>query len=336
MADKRLQRAKPKIHCSYCGEDKPDEQFYKTQSLFFPSGRLSYCKSCMREIYDKYHRIYELKKDPHADESAMMRLCAVCDMYYSDRLYKASLKEMEKSPEWDLVSAWFKNRNLPQYSRYDFGQTLSEIEDLIREKVLADIAKSNKEAEHEISSIPEETISRFGKGFSAEDYEFLQEQYADWIARHECKTKSQEEIFKSICFNRLLYHKAVVNGDDTKALADEFNKLLDSGKLQPKQNSAEAMSDGQTFGTLIDKWENERPIPEIDEDLKDVDKIGLYLDVFFKGHLAKMMGLKNGISRLYDKFMSKFTVTKHEYETDDDTEALFDSIFGSQANMDKD
>ena len=45
------------------------------------------------------------------------------------------------------------------------------------------------------------------------------------------------------------------------------------------------------FGTLIDKWENTRPIPEIDEELKDVDNIGVYLDVFFKGHLAKMMGM---------------------------------------------
>ena len=109
--------------------------------------------------------------------------------------------------------------------------------------------------------------------------------------------------------------------------------MLDSGKLQPKQNSGDTTADNQTFGTLIDKWENERPLPEIDEELRDVDKIGIYLDVFFKGHLAKMMGLKNGFSRLYSKYMKQYTVEKPEYEGDEDSEALFDAIFGGA--MDK-
>lgn len=336
MADKRLQKAKPKIHCPYCGEDKYDDNFYNTKSLFFPSGKLPYCKSCMKELYDKYYRSYEIKKDPHADQSALKRLCSVCDMYYCDKLYKASLKEMEKSPEWDIVSAFFKNRNLPQYSKKDWGNTLAEMETEIAERTISDIEIANRENEDELANIPQDTINRFGKGFSAEDYEFLQDQYGDWVTRHECNTKAQEEIFKNICFNRLLYHKAVVNGEDTKALSDEFNKLLDSGKLQPKQNSSDAISDAQTFGTLIDKWENERPIPEVDEELRDVDKIGLYLDVFFRGHLAKMMGLKNGISHLYDKYMSKYTVKKQEYDLDDDSDSLFDSIFGTASNLEKD
>ena len=104
--------------------------------------------------------------------------------------------------------------------------------------------------------------------------------------------------------------------------------------MQPKQNHNESNSNAQTFGTLIDKWENTRPIPEIDEDLRDVDKIGLYLDVFFKGHLAKMMGLKNGLSNLYTKFMKKYTVERPEYDDDEDGEALFDAIFGNSANED--
>ena len=87
-----------------------------------------------------------------------------------------------------------------------------------------------------------------------------------------------------------------------------------------------------SYGEWIKKLENERPVDEIDDELKDVDKIGLYIDVFFKGHLAKMMGLKNGLSRLYDKFMKKYTVEKPEYQDDETNEALFDAIFGD-ANL---
>ena len=142
----------------------------------------------------------------------------------------------------------------------------------------------------------------------------------------------QEEIFKRICFKQLEILKATRRGEDTKNLDDTFQKLLDTAKLQPKQNSGDTTADNQTFGTLIDKWENTRPLPEIEEELRDVDKIGLYVDVFLKGHLSKMMGLKNGLTNLYNKFMKKYTVEKPEYNSDANSDALFDAIFGGDLN----
>ena len=101
--------------------------------------------------------------------------------------------------------------------------------------------------------------------------------------------------------------KATRRGEDTKNLDDTFQKLLDTAKLQPKQNAGDAMSDAQTFGTLIDKWENTRPIPEVEEELKDVDKIVLLIHVFFTGHMAKVLNLGSSLSNLYDKFIKKYT-----------------------------
>lgn len=40
------------------------------------------------------------------------------------------------------------------------------------------------------------------------------------------------------------------------------------------------------------------------------------------------MNLKNGLSKLYTKFMKRYTVEKPEYDDDNDNEALFDAIFG--------
>ena len=70
-------------------------------------------------------------------------------------------------------------------------------------------------------------------------------------------------------------------------------------------------------------------MPEIDEQLRDVDKIGLYIDVFYRGHAAKMLGIKNAFTKIYEKVMSKFTVKPPSYEDDEDSEKLFDKIFGS-------
>lgn len=41
-----------------------------------------------------------------------------------------------------------------------------------------------------------------------------------------------------------------------------------------------------------------------------------------------MMGLKNAFTPLYDRFMKKYTVKKPQYNEDEDTEVLFDQIFG--------
>ena len=124
--------------------------------------------------------------------------------------------------------------------------------------------------------------------------------------------------------------KCFVTFEDVKDISAAFDRMLNSGKLQPKQNHNETVADTQTFGTLIDKWETTRPVPEIDPELQDVDNIGLYLDVFFRGHLAKMMGLKNGLSNLYTKYMKQYTVERPEYELEENDEALFDVIFGEQ------
>ena len=45
-----------------------------------------------------------------------------------------------------------------------------------------------------------------------------------------------------------------------------------------------------------------------------------------------MMGLKNGYSALYDSYMDKYRAKKKTYEEEENSEALFDQIFGGQIN----
>ena len=68
---------------------------------------------------------------------------------------------------------------------------------------------------------------------------------------------------------------------------------------------------------------------KLNKEFKDVDKIGTLIDVFFKGHLSKMMNLKNAFNSLYEKFMKKYTVTKPEYHGDEYSEELFEQLFGN-------
>lgn len=323
---------KAKFTCFYCGKEYVDTNYYNSNSEFYSNiGKIPYCKQCIEKFYQQYYDRYTNEGCLTPEKKAVQRLCMVFDIYYREDVFNSAMNKI-KSSNMNIspMAQYMKTIQLSQYNRYKetYENTISEAE----QESFAMASISNISSE---TTVDKKTRDFFGNGFVDEDYIFLKREYEDWTARHECNTKAQEEVIKDICFNRLQNLKALRKGEDTKDITASFQKMLDAGKLQPKQNAGDTTADNQTFGTLIDKWENERPLPEIDEELKDVDRIGLYINIFFKGHLSKMMGLKNGLSNLYDKFMKKYTVEKPEYDNDENSDALFDAIFGN-ASLDSD
>lgn len=321
------------LHCLCCNDEFSSNDFYDSDSEFHTSiGKIPYCKGCIDKFYQYYLNKYETLEYPSPERKAIERICMVLDIYYSDKIFDNAVKESETKTNATLFALYLKQVKLYQHRKKNYDTTIHDKFKEMRdgESAMSVYTKHDYKQSDEIKA----ATKLFGSGFSDDDYIFLYDQYVDWTARHECETKSQEEMFKQICFTQLALLKATRAKQDTKDLNATLLKQLEAAKLQPRQNKSETMSETQTFGTLIDKWENTRPIPEIDEDLQDVDKIGLYLDIFFKGHLAKMMGLKNGVSNLYTKFIKKYTVEKPEYNDNEDGEALFDAIFGNANNED--
>lgn len=317
------------LHCMCCNNELSAKEFYDSDSKFHRStGKIPYCKDCLDDFYNDYFKQYTTLGYANPDRKAIERICMLLDLYYSDKIFDSALSKLNDNTGATIVSMYFKGVKLYQYRKKNYDTTIIEKAKFVNnnDSAMSIYTEQDSDNNHSI----EEAKKLFGAGFDNNDYIELYNQYCDWTARHECNTKAQEEVFKNICLTQWQLSKAIKSGDtgNAKDLSTQLQKWLDTGKLQPKQNAGDAVSDAQTFGTLIDKWENTRPIPEIDEELQDVDKIGLYIDVFFKGHLSKMMNLKNGFSNLYDKFMKKYTVDKPEYDVDESNEALFDAIFG--------
>ena len=71
-------------------------------------------------------------------------------------------------------------------------------------------------------------------------------------------------------------------------------------------------SEQVTFGTLIKKFENEKPIPEPLPEWMDADWIRKYVVVWFFGNLCRMMGKENPYQEEYDEEMAKYTVDPYE------------------------
>ena len=322
---------KEKYKCFYCGKEYVETNYYKSSSNFYSNiGKVPFCKQCIGKLYEYYCEKYKNDGCLAPEKKAVKRLCMAFDFYFNEKAFDDAVNNAKKREKnISPLGAYINMIQLSQFKGKSYEDTISDEE---KEDFVVSIPSNTS---NDIS-VDDEIMNFFGNGFKEEDYKFLKREYDDWTARHECKTKAQEEVFKRIVFKQLEILKATQRGEDTKDLDFTFQKLLETAKLQPKQSRGDATADNQTFGTLIDMWENERPLPEIDEELKDVDKIGLYLDVFFKGHLSKMMGLKNGLSNLYTNFMKKYTVEKPEYNDEENSEVLFDAIFGNPSSDSED
>ena len=314
---------KHKFKCSCCGKgfSSQNSNFQKTNDVLFQAndGYLPWCKECTDAYVTQMTALMS-----NNEELAIKDFCQRSGWVYELNPLKASREIYSGHRDRTRISHYGGRRNLNCDGRKTYIDSLKfNYEN--NNNVIATIEdiKNSK-------STKVETIKFFGMGFSDEDYMYLEDEYLDWTTRHECNTKAQEEVFKQICYAQLDILKAKRAGDSTKDLTKTLQDLLATANLQPKQTKENTLAEQNTFGTLIRKWENERPIPEPDEEWKDVDGIARYITVYFLGHLCKMMGIKNSYARMYEEEMNKYKVDKPEYEDDDD--ALFDSVFSQHTD----
>lgn len=304
------------IYCGKCNSFLSRDTFYNSND--YASGKFPVCKKClmlMATDYDKKTNTYTDNKEKTKETLRFLDLPFIESTYNSAlSSVQAEVNEKNRSTAWQQYITMVQS--LPNWRGMKWKDSDIEVDASEDEvKINSKTIKNGKK--------------RFGSGYSNEDLMFLENEYQDWITRYECNTKAQESIFERLSFKKWEINKATKSGQPTKDLDKTYQELLATANITPRQAGSDNFSDAQTFGTLIQKYEETRPLPEIDPELEDVDKIGLYIDVFFKGHASKMLGLKNNFTHIYERFMKKFTVTKPQYDDEEDSEDIFNRVFGS-------
>lgn len=303
--------------CANCDKWLRRDAFYNDKR--FKSGFYPICSNCLLKMATDYDE----KEDKYLDNKGKtIRVFSMLNLPFIDSMYERA-KEIVYGDEYAdskkktaYAQLLVTVKSLPQYNKLTFKDS-NYVSD---EATYDDYLKAN-------AAVLKKGKKRFGQGYSDQDLIFLETEYEDWVKRYVCENKAQEILFQRICFKELDIDKAQKSGKDTKELDKTLQDLMGSLSVKPNQSSSNALTEAKTFGQLIDKWEEEQPVPEPEEVFKDVDRIGTLIDVFFKGHLSKMMGLKNAFSSLYEKFMDKYRVENPEYAEDEDTEHLFNQIF---------
>lgn len=307
------------LYCHKCNTFLSRDIFYSSND--YASGYFPICKKCLLEMVEQRKK----KNDPpNETKESVKRVLQLMDLPYIDELYESSVKTVanevnEKNRKSPFLQYIVPIKSLSQYkgktwkdSEFEPGVYTDEEEVKINARTIKNAKK------------------RFGGGYSNEDYMFLENEYQDWITRYECDSKSQEEAFQRLSFKKLEIWNASKKGLPTKDLDKTYQDWLNTANVTPRQNVLNPLNSMQTLGTLIQKYEETRPLPEIDPELQDIDKIGLYIDAFFKGHTCKMLGIKNTFSHIYERVMKKFEVTPPEYDEESQSEVMFEKIFGKR------
>lgn len=301
--------------CMCCGKiyDVRKGNFSKTRSQWFMGndGYLPWCNECREQMFDFYTKKY------NNEDEAIDRLAMMFDTYVDDKILEASDHAQTYIPK---INTYMGRLNMKQHAEKSYDDVI----DRKKKDALAAGRTVN-------TKVTQKMRNFWGAGLEEQDYLFLEDHYQNLITRHECKTAAQEILFKRIAKGELNCEKADATGDTKKIKEanDNLQNLMGSANVKPNQTNDNALAETNTFGTLIQKWEEEEPIPEPAPEWQDVDGIGKYFRVWVLGTLLKMFHLKNPYQDEYDEEMEKWTAHKPESMEDDSTDTnLRETIFG--------
>lgn len=317
--------------CSRCGKK------YSRRKGYFPVsyavlhkgiGHIPVCKECIDTMYNTYLAQCNNAKD------AVRQLCRKLDLYWSESVYDLVQR---KSTTRSVMTQYIAKINTVSYAGKSYDDTLSE------EGTLWNfIPEINKEGD-EVTDVtpvetveietPEEIIAFWGSGYSDEMYRELEQRRQYWMSKFPEGIEldvGTEALIRQICSLELDINRDRIAGKSVEKSVNALNNLLGSANLKPAQQKADGdnTQENTPFGVWIRRWETQRPVPDPDPELEDVDGIVRYISIWFLGHLCKMLGIKNTYCKLYEEEIAKMRVDRPEYEDEDD-ETMFNDIFGS-------
>lgn len=321
------------VICSRCGikYSKRKGNFPANFSdLYRGTGTLHICNTCLEDIFNKYYAECQDSK------TAVRQTCRALNLYWNEQEWILSTKQAAiKNVMRAYVSNIRKAKNL--HKTYD--DTLRE-EDMffafgkpeVKEPEPEPIEEPEDIFEEEpVYDISEQTKIFWGPGYTDEMYHELDCRYQYWMSEFPENSEldiGTKAIIKQICSLELDINRDRAAGRPIDKSVNALNTLLGSANLKPAQRKTEADAESELMNTPLGVWlwkyENKRPLPEIDPDLKDVNGIKKYVFTWM-GHLGKMLGLKNSYTKLYEEEIERLRVERPEYEDEDDESLLIDS-----------
>lgn len=273
------------------------EYYVASSNLVHKDGKLGICTKCLFSIVDF--------KDKRSVISAMRSI----DRPFLIDYYNTAME----SGRDNLFGDYMRLIAMPQNRYLNYGDSIFAD----KNQTQYDIENPSVDVEIDITDDEMDYLVEFwGRGFPMEEYEFLQLEYERYLDSYEVDSRALEIIFQEAAHQRLTIKKLRESGNSADRELKTLQDLLGTANVKPSQETGADATEHATFGTLIKKFEEEEPIPEPDPEWKDVNGIKKYINVWFLGHLSKMMGINNETSKQYEEELSKHGVSPYTDEED--------------------
>jgi len=294
-------------YCRKCQRMLPETSFYNaSDSLLDSNGKMSVCKSCCSDLYDKFY------SSEGTLEKSVFKLCKILNVVYSEEVIEKLKKHLDssisrgrtiKNPFGIYMSKVFSkldNNILPELTFNDTYYSNS-----------SEYSKNDSDmGEYEGIDIDEINMlkKKWGWKYEVEDLVFLEEQLSQWQDKHKHDTKAEETLLEDLCHLELKIRKSREEGASTASLIKEKQDLMKTASVDPaKANSLSSGTDKQLFSEFIAEIEKYEPAEfyEKRKKFKDWDKIGWYMNNFF------IRAVKNFITQSRD-----FNIAESEKDED--------------------
>lgn len=298
------------------------------------AGSLHICKDCVNRLYEGY--LAECKDDTKA---AVRQMCRKLDLYWSEAIYKYAVS---KNTDRTVFSSYLSRVNSISNAGKSYDDTLIEEGTLWRFETMTNDRETPQpiytmavEDTPEIE-ITDEIVSFWGAGYTPEMYATLEQRLSYWKKELEAEgvdfNLGVKAVIRQICSIELDINRDRAEGKPVDKLVNTLNTLLGSANLKPTQKKDVAMEEELSttpLGVWIWRYENKRPLPEIDDSLKDVNHIKKYIFTWM-GHLCKMVGVKNGYTKMYEDEIARLRVEMPEYDDEDEEDLLIEAYSGGE------
>ena len=311
--------------CYRCGKVYPKRTFFPTSyaQMHKGMGRLPVCKDCTEALYFTYLEECKNAKD------ATRQLCRKLDIFWSEKLFDSVSARYADN---NLIFQYIDRTSKGAYAGKSYEDTLRSAGTLW-DFVGLTISKQDEEEPSKDNDIPDDVIAYWGSGQTREMYEQLEQRRAYFIKKYpdafseESDDIGNDILMRQMCNLEVLIAKDSAQGKSVDKYVNSLNTLLGSLNMKPaqkKNDDADQTLNNTPLGVWIRRWEDNRPLPKVEESEKDVRHIKKYIFTWM-GHLCKMLGIKNGYTRLYEEEIARLRVERPEYEEEDDETLLIDS-----------
>lgn len=316
-----LDEERKEFYCSRCKKkySRQKANFPSSQSTLYKGngGYLTICNNCLDELYEHYQTVLG------SDEAALRRICLKFDYYWNPEVFNLTGNTRTTNSR---VKSYISKTNLYRWNGKTFDDTLDEEyakkieEEAVEKSEIIKVVEPVYDSENQEIVVDESVVQYWGTGFTPEMYVELENRRKYWLSQYPDGTilnPGEEGILRQICNLEISINQDRAAGKPIEKSVNALNALFGSMNLKPSQKK-ELEDNGIPFGVEIARFEDDEPIPEPDEDFKDVDNLRHNIITWFLGSLCKTAGIKNDYSRLFENEVSKYTVERPKYEDNEE------------------